>query len=269
MFYNVSNKAEGKQPVNKTEKFIKKAVAIHGDRYSYRDVEYVRAREKVKIICSVHGEFLQAPYSHLSGRGCKECGYIQSATAKISNTEEFATQASIVHNNKYRYDKVEYISSAVGVVVICPKHGEFTQKPHSHLVGKGCPKCGKERSILAALANPRGWNYTDWAKAGNQSKNFEGFSMYLIKCTGNGESFIKVGKTFTSIQKRFSGKDAMPYKYSIIKQVYYNAYAISQLEVKIKDMFKEHKYIPERGFGGKHECLSTKCLEDVIREMEK
>ena len=30
--------------------------------------------------------------------------------------------------------------------IICPKHGEFWQTPHSHLKGSGCPKC--KNSVL-------------------------------------------------------------------------------------------------------------------------
>ena len=31
------------------------------------------------------------------------------------------------------------------VTIICPKHGEFQQKPYKHLNGQGCPICGQIR----------------------------------------------------------------------------------------------------------------------------
>lgn len=62
----------GNKPLT-TEEFIKKARAVHGDRYDYSKVEYKGIREKVCIICPEHGEFWQAPYSHLGGRGCPQC----------------------------------------------------------------------------------------------------------------------------------------------------------------------------------------------------
>lgn len=58
-----------------TEEFIKKAVEIHGDKYDYSNVHYVNAKTKVKIICTIHGEFLQEPSNHLQGQGCKACRY--------------------------------------------------------------------------------------------------------------------------------------------------------------------------------------------------
>ena len=36
-------------------------------------------------------------------------------------------------------------NNEVKVCIICPKHGEFWQKPHEHLRGTGCQKCYDER----------------------------------------------------------------------------------------------------------------------------
>lgn len=56
-----------------TEQFIKEAKEIHGEEYDYSKVIYSHGRNKVPIICKHHGEFLQTPEGHLSGRGCKRC----------------------------------------------------------------------------------------------------------------------------------------------------------------------------------------------------
>jgi len=55
------------------EQFIIDANNIHGDRYDYSLVDYKNAKEKVKIICSIHGVFEQIPDSHLRGRNCPLC----------------------------------------------------------------------------------------------------------------------------------------------------------------------------------------------------
>ena len=60
---------------------------------------------------------------------------------KKITTEEFIKKASIVHNGKYDYSKVEYVNADTKVCIICPEHGEFWQKPYKHLKGNGCPKC--------------------------------------------------------------------------------------------------------------------------------
>ena len=42
-----------------TKQFIKRAIAVHGNKYDYSLVEYVNAHTKVKIICEIHGVFEQ------------------------------------------------------------------------------------------------------------------------------------------------------------------------------------------------------------------
>ena len=65
--------------------------------------------------------------------------------AKLT-TEEFIKKAREVHGDRYEYSKVEYVTNQTKVRIICPKHGEFWQKPVNHLQGKGCLKCGRERT---------------------------------------------------------------------------------------------------------------------------
>lgn len=55
--------------------------------------------------------------------------------------EQFIADARAIHGNKYDYSKVEYEGNAKKVCIICPTHGEFLQRPNSHLSGHGCPFC--------------------------------------------------------------------------------------------------------------------------------
>jgi len=57
-----------------TEDFIRKAMLVHDRRYNYSEVDYINSQTKVKILCRVHGEFLQTPNNHLKGDGCPSCG---------------------------------------------------------------------------------------------------------------------------------------------------------------------------------------------------
>lgn len=60
---------------------------------------------------------------------------------KKKTKEQFVEDARRVHGDKYDYSKVDYVNSRTKVCVICPKHGEFWQKPNSHLNGQGCKQC--------------------------------------------------------------------------------------------------------------------------------
>jgi hypothetical protein len=119
-----------------TEIFIKKAIERHDNKYDYNLDKYLNATSPVKIICIKHGIFEQTPVGHLRGRGCPLCA------GKNKTTEQFIDEANIVHNNKYTYFKVIYINATTPITITCPIHGDFEQKPSSHLSGFGCKICG-------------------------------------------------------------------------------------------------------------------------------
>ena len=124
------------------EQFIEKARKVHGDKYDYSKVEYVKSSKPVCIICPKHGEFQQTPNNHLRGQGCQKCYDEHRGITQRSTKEEFIKKAKEIHGNKYDYSKVEYVNSSTNVRIICPEHGEFWQRPDHHLSSKcGCPKC--------------------------------------------------------------------------------------------------------------------------------
>ena len=129
--------------MKKTNKqFIEEANIRHDFKYDYSKTQYINKREKVCIICPIHGEFWQEASSHLKGCGCPKCGKESSQKRQSLNTEQFIERAKKVHGNKYDYSKTEYINSSTKVCIICPIHGEFWQRPTEHLRGRGCKKCG-------------------------------------------------------------------------------------------------------------------------------
>jgi len=126
---------------NSTEDFIIKAREIHGDKYIYDEVDYKTNKERVIITCKIHGNFFQVPYSHLRGKGCMDC------LGKTRKTDlDFIKDAKIIHADTYNYDKVNYTGSGSKVIINCPYHGDFSQTPHNHLKGQGCPYCRPKTS---------------------------------------------------------------------------------------------------------------------------
>ena len=119
-----------------TSKFIERAMAVHGNRYDYSQVEYVNNRTYVTIICREHGSFPQTPDSHFAKHGCPDCAGLKPLT-----TETFIERAIAVHGDRYDYSQVEYVNNKTYVTITCPEHGPFPQKPNSHLATQGCPDC--------------------------------------------------------------------------------------------------------------------------------
>jgi very-short-patch-repair endonuclease len=133
-----------------TEDFIKKAKLVHGDKYDYSKVVYTGARNKVKIICKMHGKFEQAPGLHLKGNNCFKCGIIK-ARSNIQSTDKYIAKAKLVHGDRYDYSKVEYKHWNSKIEIICKKHGSFKLIPHTHLASANCPKCSISKGEIKIL----------------------------------------------------------------------------------------------------------------------
>lgn len=133
------NQSENWKPSKSLEDFINQANLIHHHIYDYSKSIYEGTSKKLQIICKTHGEFNQQAHSHLLGRGCPKC-----ANNQLKSLSQFISDAIQLHNNKYDYSNSEYKSAKTKLTIICRTHGEFKQTPNQHLLGQGCPKCGRE-----------------------------------------------------------------------------------------------------------------------------
>jgi hypothetical protein len=131
--------------------FINKSNIIHNGIYNYSSAFYINSHTDVFIVCNIHGNFTQKPYSHLSGKGCNKCAQQDRFDRMRGTKDEFVRKANIKHNNKYDYSEVVYKSTHTKIHIKCDIHGIFTQEPASHLSGIGCPKCGIEKNTLSKI----------------------------------------------------------------------------------------------------------------------
>jgi len=94
--------------LSNTEDFIKKAKAVHGDKYDYSKVNYKHSLEKICIICPKHGEFWQTPNMHLNGEGCPTCSEstLEKKVRNILDNEkiEYIPQYKTIWLNKQSLD---------------------------------------------------------------------------------------------------------------------------------------------------------------------
>lgn len=123
--------------------FINKARYVHGNKYIYSNVIYVRNKIKVKIKCRIHGIFDVTPDAHTNlSVGCAKCAFARNIKAWQLTKKIFVERAKKIHGNKYSYRLVAYKNINEKVKIICKKHGVFYQTPSSHTNGKsGCGKC--------------------------------------------------------------------------------------------------------------------------------
>lgn len=178
--------------------FITNALQIHGDKYDYSKVNYIKCQQKVTIICKEHGEFKQTPAHHLSKQGCYKCAIEKNADNNRSNTYDFIQKALVLFGNIYDYSKVYYVNNHTKVIIICKKHGEFEQIPNSHLSKQGCYKCAIEKNADNNRSNTK--DFINKALEIHQNKYdyskvvYENTQKYVtIVCKHHGDFFQKPG----------------------------------------------------------------------------
>ena len=118
-----------------TESMIERFRSRHGDTYDYSNVDSDSRDEKgrVRIICPIHGEFLQTPMNHIRGKGCPLC----FGTHK-KNTNDVISEIKSRYGDKYIIpNDFVYISNKASFNMICKKHGEWSTT-YSRLITKGC-----------------------------------------------------------------------------------------------------------------------------------
>lgn len=241
---------------DRTEKFISRAIEAHGELYSYNEVEYVNAHQKVKIICLDHGPFFQHPLSHVKGAGCPTC----AGTGTKHNLNEVITAFKKIHGNAYSYELVEYVNNSTPVILVCDIHGGFKLTPHKHKSGRGCQKCSKVKSVKKMSVTKTGKSSTTKLKLEeflSRAKSFHGdkFDYGLVDMSGGIRSKVKIicpdhGEFIQNAEKHLMGRSCPHCK----KSRQYSTMSTKWLDsLGIESLIREHrlpqnKLIPVDGY---------------------
>lgn len=129
------------------EKFLVKAVTIHGDKYDYSLVYYVNSQTIIDIRCISHNVIFKIrPDCHINKkRGCGICLKNQHNGRKP--LKDIISLAILKHGNIYNYDNIKRIDETI--TIVCTTHGEFTQNIFEHIYqGGGCRKCSDQKKGL-------------------------------------------------------------------------------------------------------------------------
>ena len=97
----------------------------------------------------------QLPHNHMK--------YSPEKLSILLSTDDFIKRAIDINGNRYNYEKSKVIPGIRKVIIICNKegHGEFLQTTHSHIQGKGCPKCreSKGSKIIKSILDENNIEY--------------------------------------------------------------------------------------------------------------
>ena len=256
------------------DSLITQFLSQHGSRYDYSKVDYQGDSKNILIICKVHGEFSQRAIAHANGRNCNDCMNEENGIKARLNTEEFILRSNEVHNGKYDYSKVNYLTSDDDVTIICPDHGEFRQRASNHMNKEyGCWKCGQMKSGLNRRVNDDEWllrfnkvhgdkyNYSNFKSNGAELKSKiickeHGLFMQSPITHSHGVGCPDCGRDKAALQRRISQTEFLDrfeevhqgeYDYSLVE------YTTSKHNVtivcKIHGSFEQLPYVHASGGG--------------------
>ena len=172
-------------------------------------------------------------------------GMKPSLMTALDPTKGFIIMSNKLHGDKYTYEKCKYINTSTKVIITCKKHGDFNQKPMTHLHRLyGCRKCANENhpGVMASIAkyNPNKLGY-----------------MYLMMLENSEGFFYKVGLTIVSPEKRLKDFRNLKSK-KVISSVKGDIGKLYPIEQEYHKKFKELNlnYCPKELSGnGATECF--------------
>lgn len=121
-----------------TESLKDELAVVYNNTYLLTKVVFTKVAAKITLTCTRHGDFKVRASDALKGSKCPKCG------KRYWDTSSFISHSKQLHKDRYSYPHTEYISSKRNVIITCPIHGNFNQRPSTHADGKGCKKCAIE-----------------------------------------------------------------------------------------------------------------------------
>lgn len=93
------------------DEFKRRSIVTHGNRYQYKNENYIDIFTQIHIKCSKHGDFLQTPRDHYRGAGCPKCNSSRGENSirliledLNIEFEEQKTFKELIHKKKLKCD---------------------------------------------------------------------------------------------------------------------------------------------------------------------
>ena len=226
--------------------FIKDLGIIDGSRKGVYECNVCRTHT-IKFIANA-----------MKGNGrCKECARLSPL---VDMPLRLIEDLGMVYRNEDSKRKTRMC------IVECPICQEaYTTSANDVKSGKSsmCKKCSLSFSVMS---------YSQWQEKGKLSSHFDSYKVYVIKLTHEetGESFYKIGKTYTTVKERYSReKSDFPYDIEeVFEYSHDSGIYISKLERLLLNTYKHKSYLPKEVFCGRYECVSEVDLEQIENIIE-
>lgn len=132
-----------------TEEFIAKAKEVHGNKYDYSKTIYKNKRNKIIVICPIHGEFEIIAHNHKRGQGCPQCGKECAKNCRKGDYKSFLERANKKFGDKYSYPYIneEYENIKSSITIKCNNCGNIIKRRADYHISTedGLCKCKEPR----------------------------------------------------------------------------------------------------------------------------
>jgi predicted Zn-ribbon and HTH transcriptional regulator len=125
--------------------FLKRMNVVFAGQYDFSKSVYVKALEKLEVVCPTHGSFFAKPNSLYRGSGCPKCAVDKVGRKSRLRLEDVKKDLLRIHGDKITFPKIEteFVDSHSKLTVNCNVHGESGKVSVQELKKtSGCPKCG-------------------------------------------------------------------------------------------------------------------------------
>lgn len=129
----------GAAKLRSIQNVLKKFNKVHGDKYDYSAVVYVKGSVPITVICKTHGPFEVTPNAHIAGVGCALCS-LEARRFSWKHLED------ILKSKICPVSLVDVSDDLKTITAKCSVHGEFMRGYKAMINGEyGCVSCFNER----------------------------------------------------------------------------------------------------------------------------
>lgn len=239
-----------------------------------------KKKRYVTFKCSVCGKITEQVYvkSRYTGK-CKSC--IQHTM----DTSDFIAIGRKHFKHKYDYSKTKFNGATQSVQIVCPIHGEFTQRAWEHIQGHGCKQCAIEQRKETYLLPKQTWidrmeKYPLISfKDETQIKNYHGLVDLVCKIHGDFSVHLgQVGQSkhlckkcafishqIQSVKPKYIGKSATLY-YIYLPEIDMYKFGVT---VSIKERFTQFGKVEIIATGVKEYTEAIRLEHKVMLHLDK
>lgn len=246
-----------KQKPNLPSYWIKRAIAVHGDSYSYSEFKPSGAFNKTTVVCNKTGQpFKISPDGHINGKkGCPCCKSSRISDRLSVSIEDAQKRLDEIFNGKFKILK-DYKNYSTKCSVICEDHGVFSTVISS-LIGLryGCPSCAKENKRS-------GFYYDGILNRTYYRQSKERNNLYIMSF---GDGIYKIGLA-KNVQARCTNISKEYKDCQVVSEFPTNTIAAFMVEEHLHELFNSKRFKCDTNFAGSTELfsLSQNELDFVI-----